>query len=181
MSGAVPIAAFRHASTDRIRRLGIGMALVALVIDQSTKLWLLRVFDLPGRQQVRLMPWLDLVMAWNRGISYSLLTADSDAGRWLLIAGTLAAIGLLGVWLWRVHSPLTGVALGLLIGGALGNVIDRIAYGAVADFVYFHVGAFHWYVFNGADCAIVLGVALLLVDMVSPHRETAAQTPPARP
>ena len=177
----MPIAASRRPSADRIRRLGIGMAFVALVIDQASKLWLLRVFDLPGRQQVRLMPWLDLVMAWNRGISYSLLTADSDTGRWLLIAGTLAAIVLLGVWLWRVRSSLTGIALGLLIGGALGNVIDRVAYGAVADFVYFHVGAFHWYIFNGADCAIVLGVVLLLVDMASPHRETAAEIPPARP
>ena len=177
----MPIVASPRPSADPIRYLGVGMALLALAIDQASKLWLLRIFDLPGRQQVRLTPWLDLVMAWNRGISYSLLTADSDVGRWLLIVGTLAAIGLLGVWLWRVHSPLTGVALGLLIGGALGNVIDRIAYGAVADFVYFHVGAFHWYIFNGADCAIVLGVALLLVDMVSPRRGTAAETPPARP
>ncbi len=181
MSGAMPIAASRLPSAGRIRRLGVGMALLALVVDQASKLWLLRIFDLPGRQQVRLMPWLDLVMAWNRGISYSLLTADSDAGRWLLIAGTLAAIGLLGVWLWRVRSPLTGIALGLLIGGALGNVVDRVAYGAVADFVYFHVGGFHWYIFNGADCAIVVGVALLLVDMVSPHREAVVEPPGVRP
>ena len=151
-----------------MRLIGLAAAIVAIAIDQASKIWLLRVFDLPARAPVRLAPWLDLVLAWNRGISYSLLTANTDAGRWLLIAGTVAATALLAYWLARARTRLTGLALGLLIGGALGNVADRILYGAVVDFVFFHVGAFRWYIFNGADCAIVIGVGLLVLELIRP-------------
>lgn len=152
----------------RAHRLGLLAALLVLVVDQGSKIWLLRSFDLAARQPVRLAPVLDLVLAWNRGVSYSLFTADTDAGRYLLIGVTILATLLLVAWLARTRSPLTGTALGLIIGGALGNVIDRFAYGAVVDFVFFHVGSFRWYIFNGADCAIVLGVALLLVEWIVP-------------
>ena len=161
-----------------VRRIGIAAALVAIAVDQASKLWLLRVFDLPERRSVQLTPWLDLTMAWNRGISYSLLTANTDLGRWLLIAATLAATALLGLWLAKASLRLTGLALGLLIGGALGNVIDRVLYGAVADFVFFHIGSFRWYIFNGADCAIVLGVALLLFELIRPADTTEAAKMP---
>lgn len=127
---------------------------------------------------MRIAPVLDLVMAWNRGVSYSLLWAEGETGRWLLIAGTLLATGLLAYWLMRARSALTGLALGLLIGGALGNVVDRVAYGAVADFVFFHVGGFRWYVFNGADCAIVAGVGLLLLELLKPARPVEAAKMP---
>lgn len=160
------------------RKVGVAAAVAALAIDQASKLWLLRVFDLPERQPVRLAPVLDLVLAWNRGISYSLFWAEGEGGRWLLVGATLAATALLGAWLWRAHSPLIGLALGLLIGGALGNVVDRVAYGAVADFVYFHVGSFRWYIFNGADCAIVVGVALLLVELIWPRTVVRAHKMP---
>ena len=162
----------------RARNLGVVAALITLILDQASKLWLLHVFNLAERQPVRLAPVLDLVLAWNRGISYSLFWAEGDTGRWLLVGGTLIATALLAGWLWRAHSWLTGLALGLLIGGALGNVVDRIAYGAVADFVFFHVGNFRWYIFNGADCAIVVGIALLLVEMIWPPAASRAHKTP---
>ena len=149
------------------RLVGGAIAVLAFAADQASKLWLLRGFDLPGRSPVSVAPGVDLVMAWNRGVSYSLLTSDTDAGRWLLIAATCAASLALAVWLWRSRTAPTCVAVGLLIGGALGNLFDRVSYGAVVDFVSLHAGRFHWYVFNGADCAITAGVVLLLLEWVA--------------
>jgi len=146
------------------RLLGFLTALVTLVIDQGHKLWMLFVFDIAKNQPVQLAPFLDLVMAWNSGISYSLLRADSDLGRYGLLALSLTVTAGLSIWLWRAPLKLTTVSLGLIIGGALGNAYDRFAYGAVADFFHFHVGSFSWYVFNLADVAIVAGVGLLLYE-----------------
>lgn len=146
------------------RLLGFLTALVTLVIDQGHKLWMLFVFDIATNQPVQLAPFLDLVMAWNPGISYSLLRADSDLGRYGLLALSLTVTAGLSIWLWRAPLKLTTVSLGLIIGGALGNAYDRFAYGAVADFFHFHVGSFSWYVFNLADVAIVAGVGLLLYE-----------------
>ena len=160
------------------RRLGAVAAALAFAADQASKLWLLRGFDLPDRSPYEVMPGVDLVMAWNRGVSYSLLTSDTDAGRYLLIAATLAASAALAVWLVRSTTSATCVALGLLIGGALGNLADRISYGAVVDFVSLHAGSFRWYVFNGADCAITAGVVLLLLEwMVVRPAADAPKTP----
>jgi len=135
-----------------------------LLVDQAHKVWMLNVFDMPNRPPVRVAPFLDLVMAWNKGVSYSLLEADSDLGRYGLLALTLGATVLLAGWMWRAPHVVTGLGLGLIIGGAIGNGIDRAAYGAVADFFHFHVGTFSWYVFNLADVGIVAGVALLLYE-----------------
>ncbi len=146
------------------RLAGFLTALVTLIIDQGHKLWMLFVFDITNNQPVTLAPFLDLVMAWNPGISYSLLRADTDAGRYGLLALSLTVTAGLAVWLWRAPHKLTTVALGLVIGGALGNAYDRFAYGAVADFFHFHIGSFSWYVFNLADVAIVAGVGLLLYE-----------------
>ena len=160
------------------RGLGAAVAVIAFAVDQASKLWLLRGFDLAGRSPYEVAPGFDLVMAWNRGVSYSLLTSDTDAGRWLLILATLGASVALAVWLWRSRTAPTCVALGLLIGGALGNLVDRVSYGAVVDFVSLHAGGFHWYVFNGADCAITGGVVLLLVEGIAfPGRPEAAGAP----
>ncbi len=150
------------------RSLGLIAAVASFAIDQATKLWLLDGFGLAERSPVRVAPVLDLILAWNPGISFSLFQAQSAAGRMLLNAMTLLAVLLLLLWLLRARTRITGVALGLLIGGALGNVSDRMAYGAVVDFVSFHVGHFYWYIFNGADCAITLGVILLLVEWIRP-------------
>jgi len=146
------------------RALGFLVAAITLAVDQGHKIWMLDVFDIAARQPLALTPFLDLVMAWNPGISYSLLSAETPEGRFALLALSLAATALLGVWLWRAPDRLTTVALGLIVGGALGNAYDRFAYGAVADFFHFHVGGFHWYIFNLADVAIVAGVCLLLYE-----------------
>ncbi len=146
------------------RALGFLVAAVTLAVDQGHKIWMLDVFDIAARQPVAVAPFLDLVMAWNPGISYSLLSAETPEGRFALLALSLAATALLGVWLWRAPDRLTTVGLGLVVGGALGNAYDRFAYGAVADFFHFHLGGFHWYIFNLADVAIVAGVGLLLYE-----------------
>jgi signal peptidase II len=146
------------------RALGFLVAVVTLAADQGHKIWMLDVFDIAARQPVALTPFLDLVMAWNPGISYSLLSAGTPQGRLALLVLSLAATLLLSVWLWRAPNRITTVGLGLIVGGALGNAYDRFAYGAVADFFHFHVGGFHWYIFNIADVAIVAGVGLLLYE-----------------
>lgn len=148
------------------RVLGFLVAAITLVIDQGHKIWMLDVFDIRARQPVALTPFLDLVMAWNPGISYSLLSAETREGRLALLALSLGATLFLSVWLWRAPRAITTVGLGLIVGGALGNAYDRFAYGAVADFFHFHVGDFHWYIFNLADVAIVAGVGLLLYESV---------------
>ena len=146
------------------RLAGFVVAAATLAIDQGNKLWLMNVYGISERQPVHLLPGLDVIFAKNPGISYSLLSAHSPAARWALVAFTLAATLGIGLWLWRTMTRVPAAGLGLVLGGALGNAIDRFAYGWVADFYYFHVGSFHWYVFNLADVAIVVGVALLLVD-----------------
>lgn len=144
-------------------RLGIAIAIIVLLLDQLSKLALLNIADIESGGY-RLAPFLDIVLVWNRGISYGLFQQDSATGRWGLAAITIVAVVALSIWLRRARGPLVGTALGLVIGGAIGNGIDRIAYGAVVDFVHFHVGSFSWYVFNVADVAIVAGAAGLLLD-----------------
>ncbi|HEX8165087.1 MAG TPA: signal peptidase II [Beijerinckiaceae bacterium] len=145
-------------------RLGALIALATFVLDQASKLYLLFLDPLSLREPVRLAPFLDLIVVWNRGISYGLFQQHTELGRWALVTlSVVAAVGL-ALWLRRAATPLLAAALGLLIGGAVGNALDRVAYGAVFDFVHFHAGGFSWYVFNIADAAIVAGVAGLLYD-----------------
>jgi signal peptidase II len=151
-----------------LTRFGLGAAALAAAADQALKLWLVFVFDLQARGLVRLTPFLDLVLIWNKGISYGWFQQDGPLGQWALLGVKIAAVALLWIWLARASSRLTALSIGLIIGGAVGNAIDRIAYGAVADFVLFHVTttgfSFKWYVFNLADVAIVAGVVGLLYD-----------------
>jgi signal peptidase II len=151
-------------------RLGVVAAIVTTAIDQAAKLWLLYGLDLAGRGRVALTPYLDLVLAWNTGISYGLFQQTGPLGQWALFALKVIAVLLLGLWLSRSGSRLSSIALGMIIGGAVGNAIDRVAHGAVMDFVFFHIQAttwtFQWYVFNLADAAIVVGVAGLLYESV---------------
>ncbi len=146
------------------RALGAAVALLTLAVDQANKLWLIFVFGIASRQPVELTPFFDVVFAKNPGISYSLFSARTEVQRYLLLAITLVATACIAFWLWRARSRLVAFALGLIVGGALGNAYDRIAYGFVADFYHFHVGSFSWYIFNLADAAIVIGVGLLIVD-----------------
>jgi signal peptidase II len=158
--------------------LGLSVALVVCLLDQASKLWVIFVYDLENRGRVAVAPFIDFVMTWNTGISYGLFAQESDLGRWLLLAFTALAAAVLWVWLARTATRLSAVALGLVIGGALGNAIDRAAYGAVTDFVLFHIDfgswQFRWYVFNLADAAIVAGVIALLYEALFPGRAAKA-------
>jgi signal peptidase II len=153
---------------SRPLRAGIVAALVALALDQASKLWLLYVFDLAGRGVVRVTPFFDLWLAWNVGISFGWFQNDSWIAQAILTAVKAAAVIALAVWMAWSRTMLATIALGLIIGGAIGNGIDRFAYGAVVDFALFHVEiagkTWNWYVFNLADVAIVAGVAALLYD-----------------
>jgi signal peptidase II len=149
-------------------RLGLVTAATTAVLDQALKLWVLFGVGMEAGQVVPVAPFLDLVLVWNRGISYGLFQQEGPLGQWALLLLTFTAVVLLWVWLVRSESRLMVVSLGLIIGGAIGNAIDRLAYGAVADFVLLHLTtasfSFKWYVFNLADAAIVAGVAGLLYD-----------------
>lgn len=149
-------------------RAGILAAMVTLMADQASKLWLLNVFDLARRGAVRVTPFFDLVLAWNIGISFGWLQNDSQAAQLALMAVKGIAVVALAIWMARSHTMLATIALGLIIGGAIGNGIDRLAYGAVVDFALLHIEiagkTYNWYVFNLADVAIVAGVAALLYD-----------------
>ena len=148
--------------------LGLTIALLAGVVDQVSKLWLLYGFDLESRVPVAIAPFVDLVVTWNSGISYGLFQQRELLGAWALLAFKAVVVIALWAWLARASSRLTAVALGLIIGGAVGNAIDRLHWPGVMDFVLFHVETgnwnFRWYVFNLADVAIVAGVAALLYD-----------------
>ena len=149
-------------------RAGIFAALAALVLDQASKLWLLYVFDLGRRGVVQVTPFFDLVLAWNVGISFGWFQNDSWIAQAVLTAVKAAAVIALAIWMAWSRTVLATIALGLIIGGAIGNAIDRFAFGAVVDFALFHVEiagkTYNWYVFNIADVAIVAGVAALLYD-----------------
>jgi signal peptidase II len=154
----------------RLSALGLILAGASFAMDQAFKWWMLHVFDIEARQPIALFPVFDIVLAWNRGISYGWLSEKSFAPQGLLIA--LAVVISLGLWIWlaRTTRPVTAAAIGLILGGALANAFDRAAYGAVADFFSFHLGSFEWYIFNLADVAIVAGVALLVYESLSEGR-----------
>ena len=149
-------------------RSGVIAAIVTLALDQASKLWLLYVFDIGHRGTVKVTPFFDLVLAWNIGISFGWFQNDSQAAQIALMVVKAVAVIALAIWMARSRTVMATVALGLIIGGAIGNAIDRVAYGAVVDFALFHlqIGGkpFNWYVFNLADVAIVAGVAALLYD-----------------
>jgi signal peptidase II len=153
--------------TPRLRS-GLIVAAAVLILDQASKLWLLFVFDIARRGAVKVTPFFDLVLAWNTGISYGWFQTESMTGQAILLAIKAIAVIVLGVWMARAQTRMAAIALGLIIGGALGNAIDSLAYGAVVDFALFHVQLgekdLSWYVFNLADTAIVAGVAALLYD-----------------
>jgi signal peptidase II len=147
---------------------GFVTAAITCVLDQALKLWLLNVFDLANKGTVKLAPFVDLVLTWNTGISYGWFQQEGPLGQFVLLGVKVVAVALLWIWLARASSRLSAISLGLIIGGAVGNGIDRLAYGAVVDFVLLHVETatwhFNWYVFNLADVAIVAGVGGLLYE-----------------
>ena len=165
-----------------LTRFGLAVAVTSAVLDQALKLWLIHVFDLRARMPVRLTPFLDLVLTWNKGISYGLFQLEGPFWQWTLVALTAGAVALFLIWLARAGSRLTALSLGLIIGGAAGNAVDRVLYDGVADFILFHITTesinFNWYIFNLADAAIVAGVAGLLYESVLGDRAAKAPRSP---
>ena len=151
---------------ESLRQKGLAMALVVLGLDQLSKYWLL-IWLADQGGWIKLTSFFNLVTVWNRGISFGIFQSG-EIGRWLLVSfSSLVCLGL-GIWLWRQTRLWPVFALAMLIGGALGNIIDRILRGAVADFFDFHVMGYHWPAFNFADSAITIGVAMLLYDSFRP-------------
>lgn len=153
-------------------RLGLAVALAAALLDRASKWLLLDYWPVPIGG-VEVTPFLNLVMAWNRGVSFGLLDRDWPGLPWLLSGLALAIVAGLIVWLRRVEERRLAVAIGLIVGGAVSNVLDRLLFGAVADFLDFHVAGYHWPAFNLADSCIVVGVAILLLDALFAGRESA--------
>lgn len=156
-----------------MRRLGFGLALALLALDQATKLWAAAALDYAT--PVPLLPFLNLTLVHNTGAAFSFL---ADAGGWqrgffIVLSGVVSAV--LAAWLWRLprESRWLGIALALVLGGAVGNLVDRVAYGYVIDFVDLHAGGWHWPAFNVADSAISVGAVLLIAESLFGRRPTA--------
>jgi signal peptidase II len=155
--------------------LGLSVAALTVILDQLTKAAVLAFFAHAGLDDgTRVAPFFNLVLTYNRGVSFGLFNSGSggrDALLFSLVAGAIVA-GLVW-WLARAESPLLAVAIGLIVGGAAGNVADRIRLGAVVDFLDFHLGSWHWPAFNLADSAICIGVAAMLLDGLLLQRQAS--------
>jgi len=156
--------------------LGIGMAVVVAAIDQVHKWWMLTVYGIREGQRVTVLPFLDLEYVRNTGVSYGLFLQNSRQGQWLLAGFAALAVCAMAVWLARgVTTRLVAISLGLIMGGAASNAIDRLILCGVADFFSLHAYGFYWYVFNIADVAIVAGVVGLIYDSLGPSRKDASK------
>lgn len=153
-----------------MRRWGILAAVAALLLDQVTKSWALEVLWPPYSQGIFVLPVLNLRLGFNTGVTFGMFRESGAQAVWFMVALTLLISIWLMVWLWRSRSQVEVIGLGLVIGGALGNVLDRARQGAVTDFIDLHYGGWHWPTFNMADVAIVSGVSLLLLSSVRPAR-----------
>lgn len=143
--------------------LVLGLAALVFVVDQAHKFWMLNVYNIDEKTPVSITSFFDLVMVWNKGVSYGLFTTHTQ--EWL-IALSLVITAVLWVWACGAGRAFSAAAMALVIGGALANAFDRALRGAVADFFHFYYQSFSWYVFNLADVAIVAGVVLLLYEAV---------------
>ena len=153
-------------------RLCAGTALLAFAVDQSHKAWMVLVYEIKKRSRVEITPFLDFVFVLNKGVSYGL---GAWIGPWVLIG--FAVLTAFGLWIWLARAgtgPLMAISLGLIIGSALANGLDRVIHGGVVDYFSLHAFGYYWYVFNIADAAIVAGVAGLLYDSFLTSRNDAA-------
>lgn len=156
--------------------LGLKIALTTLVIDQTHKWWMLLVYKIQDKGRVPVLPFLDLVFVKNTGISYSML--DQSSYSWQLGLAAFAVLASSALWVWLnvgATNRLMAWSIALIVGGALGNAIDRVLIGGVADFFSLHAFGFYWYVFNIADVAIVAGVVGLLYDSMASSRNDAVK------
>jgi signal peptidase II len=163
----------RGTAPPRPVALGLGIAVIIVALDQATKWWLLLAMQQNDGRFIEVTDFFDIVLVWNRGVSFGMF--NNDAGLNGLLFSLLAAVIVVAllVWLRRAASPLIVIAIGLVIGGAVGNVIDRLRLGAVVDFLDFHLGSWHWPAFNVADAAICVGVGLMIVDGLLTRREAS--------
>jgi signal peptidase II len=159
MSNAAP-----KKATAGLKSIGLTLVLGVLALDQLSKYWVINVLKLPEIGQLELSRFFDLTMVWNYGVSFGAFTASADWQRWALVGLSIVIASIFSVWLTRAQRGQTILALALVVGGALGNVIDRVRFGAVADFLDF--GPLFPWVFNVADSAITLGAILLALDML---------------
>lgn len=141
---------------------GLVALVLTLVADQASKLYFLYVYDLVLHDPLEVGRFLTFTVVWNRGISYGLLQQGTEFGRWALVGVAAISAVVLGYWMAKAGNRLLAVSLGIIIGGAVGNGIDRVLHGAVFDFIHLHAGEWSWYVFNVADAAIVVGVIGLI-------------------
>ncbi len=144
-------------------RKGLIVSAAVLILDQLTKWWIVSTI-MQSPRVVEVTPFFNLVIGWNFGISFGFFNSDPEIGQWLLPMVVVVITAALVVWLYRIDRLRPAVALGLIIGGALGNLIDRMRFGAVADFLDFHAWGHHWPAFNGADSAITVGAVVLILD-----------------
>ena len=161
----------------RFSMLGAIVTMATLAADQLNKWWMIYVFDIAEKGKVTITPFFDLVMVWNEGISYGLFPQGGPLGQAVLIGVAVVAVIVLTAWLARAERRLVAVSLGLIAGGAAGNAIDRLLYGAVADFFSLHAFGFYWYIFNIADVAIVVGVMGLLYDLLFSGHKMVSNSP----
>jgi len=157
--------------------LGLSIGAATAIADQAHKWWMLLVYKITEKGEVAVTSFLDLVMVWNRGISYGLFQQGSAVGQILLACLAVAAVIGLTWWLAQMTSLLGAIGAGLVMGGAIGNGIDRVVHGAVADFFSFHAYGFYWYVFNIADAAIVAGVVGLMYESLFGSHKKVSKTP----
>jgi signal peptidase II len=143
--------------------LGLGIALTIVAADQASKIWALELLFDPPRA-VEVTSFFNLVAVWNSGVSFGFLAGYSDTMPYILTGFAAAVVAGMSIWLMRTRVMLVAIALGLIIGGALGNIVDRLRFKAVIDFIDLHVAGYHWPAFNLADSAITVGVGLLLLD-----------------
>ncbi|MDD3288562.1 MAG: signal peptidase II [Alphaproteobacteria bacterium] len=147
----------------RYIRIGAYLAAIVVLVDQFSKWWIVERVMVPP-QVVEINPLLNFALSWNRGVTFGLLNQGSPWAQYVFTGLAAVILCMLASWLWKTTSTLIAMALALVMGGAVGNVIDRLRFGAVVDFIDFHIADYHWYVFNLADSAIVCGVGLLLID-----------------
>jgi signal peptidase II len=147
-----------------LRMLGFGLATTVFILDQLVKYWIINIVQLRDLGFVDVLPVMNLIWVENAGVSLGMFNAGTELSRWLLVLATGGISAAVGVWLWRERNRLDVVALGLVLGGAVGNILDRVRFGYVVDFIHVFWGSFDFkYVFNVADAAITLGVGLLLL------------------
>ena len=160
----------RNAARMRRGRIGTGLFWLVLILaaDQASKYWVLYGLDLPQKVRIEILPVLNFTMVWNEGVTFGLLNGLGEGGRYLLAGIAILVVLVLFLWLRRAESALVAAALGAIAGGAIGNIVDRLRFGAVIDFIQAHAYGWSWYVFNVADAAIVCGVAALILDGLRP-------------